>query len=73
MVKFNFFYVTLKFSTFIIFVMFTDELFAGFEIMCYTLTGLGYGQEELGYLAPLILKDFCAVNICAADFSWKVI
>jgi hypothetical protein len=37
------------------FIMFTDELFLGFETIYCTLTGLWYGQEELGYPALLIL------------------
>jgi hypothetical protein len=37
------------------FVMITDELFLGFEAICSTLTGLWYGQDELGYPALLIL------------------
>jgi hypothetical protein len=36
--------------------MFTDELFEGFETICNTLTGLCYGQEELGYPALAALQ-----------------
>jgi hypothetical protein len=55
------------------FVMFTVELFIGFELLCSTLAGLWYGQEEFVYPAQLILLECCAINICAADISWKVI
>jgi hypothetical protein len=54
-------------------VMFTDELFLGFETICCTLTELWYGQEELGYPALLIRLECCLINICAADISRKVI
>jgi hypothetical protein len=66
--------ITLKFSTFTMFIMFIDEeLFVGFETNCSTLTGLWYGQEKLGYPALLIQLECCAINIYAADISWKVI
>jgi hypothetical protein len=55
------------------FVIFTDELFKGFETICNTLTGLWCGQEELGYPALLILLECCTVIICAAEISHKVI
>jgi hypothetical protein len=51
------------------FVKFTDELFLGFETMCNALTGLWYGQGELGYPAPLILLECSIMNFCAADIS----
>jgi hypothetical protein len=51
------------------FVMFTDELFQGFETIYNTFTGLWYGQEKLGYPALLILLECCTINFCAADFS----
>jgi hypothetical protein len=54
------------------FVMFTDELFQAFET-CNTLTGLWYGQEELGYPVLLIQLECCTINICAAEISQKVI
>jgi hypothetical protein len=38
-----------------------------------TLTGLWYGQEELGYPALLVLLERCTVTFCAADISQKVI
>jgi hypothetical protein len=53
------------------FVMFTDELFLGFETVCFT--GLWYGQDELGYPALLILLECCTVNFCATVISQKVI
>jgi hypothetical protein len=55
------------------FVMFTDDLFEGFETVSNTLTVLWYGQEELGYLALLIRLECCTINICAANISQKVI
>jgi hypothetical protein len=55
------------------FVMFTDELFLGFEAICSNFTGLCYGLEQLGYPALLIPLESCSVNICAADISQKVI
>jgi hypothetical protein len=54
-------------------IVFTDEVFLGFETIHSTLTGLWYGQEELGYPALLILQKCCTINICAADSSQKVI
>jgi hypothetical protein len=51
------------------FVMFTDELFLGFEKICSTVTGLWYGQEELGYPSLLIQLECNTINICAADIS----
>jgi hypothetical protein len=33
------------------------------------LTGLLYGQEELGYPALLFLLEYCTINFCAADIS----
>jgi hypothetical protein len=54
------------------FVMFTDELFLGFDTVCSTLTGLWYGQEMLGYVALLLLLQCCTINICAADVSRNV-
>jgi hypothetical protein len=53
------------------FVMFTDELLVGFEVICFILTGLWYGQEEFGYPA-LVLPEYCTINICGADISWKL-
>jgi hypothetical protein len=53
--------------------MFTDELFEGFVTLCNTLTGLWYGQEELGYPALLILLASCTIHFCAANISQKVI
>jgi hypothetical protein len=55
------------------FVMSTDELFLGFETICSNLTVLWYGEEQLEYPALLILLESCSINICAADFSQKVI
>jgi hypothetical protein len=49
------------------FVMFSDELFQGFEIICNILTGLWYGQEDLVYPALLILLGCCTIKFCAAD------
>jgi hypothetical protein len=51
------------------FVMFTDELFLGFETISSTLTGLWYGQDEFGYPALLILLECCTINFCAAVIS----
>jgi hypothetical protein len=51
------------------FVMFTDELFIGFETICSTLTGFWYGQDELGYPALLILLECYTVNFRAAVIS----
>jgi hypothetical protein len=51
------------------FVMFTDELFLGFETICSTVTGFWYGQDELGYPALLILLECCIENFCAAVIS----
>jgi hypothetical protein len=48
----KFFNITPQGSTCTMFIMFTDELFLGFETICSTVTGLWYGQEELGYPAP---------------------
>jgi hypothetical protein len=39
------------------FVMFTDELFLGFEAICSTLTGLWYGPKKMGYPVLLILLE----------------
>jgi hypothetical protein len=61
------------FSTFIMFVMFAEELLLAFEPVCSTLTGLWCGHEKLGYCALLILLECCTINICAAGISWKVI
>jgi hypothetical protein len=55
------------------FVLFTDELFLGFETICSNFTGLWYGQEQLGYPAQLIVIESCSINICAADISQKVV
>jgi hypothetical protein len=49
--------VTPQCSTCTMFVIFTDELFQGFETICNTLIGLWYGQEELGYSVLLILLN----------------
>jgi hypothetical protein len=68
-----FFDITHKFSTLTMLVMFTDELFVGFETICSTLTGLWYMQEDLIYPTLLILLECYAINICAADISWIVI
>jgi hypothetical protein len=65
--------ITPKFSTFTMFVMFTDELFLAFETTPSTYTGLWYGQAKLGYPALLILLESCAINIFAAKMSWEVI
>jgi hypothetical protein len=62
-----------KFSTFIMFVMFTDELFLAFEVICSTFTRLCYVQEAVEYPALLILLECCTINILAADKSLKVI
>jgi hypothetical protein len=43
--------ITPQSSTCTMFVMFTDELFLGFETICSNFTGLWYGQEELVYPA----------------------
>jgi hypothetical protein len=51
------------------FVMFSDALFQGFDIICNTLTGLWYGQEDLVYPALLIMLGCCTVKFCAADIS----
>jgi hypothetical protein len=69
----NLFNITLKFRTYTMFVMFTDQLFIGFEAICSTLTGLWYGQEKMGYSALLIMLECCTIDIRAADISWKVI
>jgi hypothetical protein len=45
------------------FVIFTDELFQGFETICNTLAGLWYGQEEVGYPALLTLLECCTINL----------
>jgi hypothetical protein len=66
--------ITPKVSSFTMFVMSADdELFPVFETVCSTFTGLCYGQEKRGYRALLILLECCTTNICAADFSWKVV
>jgi hypothetical protein len=66
----NLFDITHKFSTFTMFIMFTDdELFVGFETICSTLMGLWYGQEKLEYPTLLILLDCYTTNICAADIA----
>jgi hypothetical protein len=70
---FNFFDIIPKFSTPTMFVIFTAELFVGFEIICSTLRRFCYGQEELEYPALLILFKCCAINICGAGISRKVI
>jgi hypothetical protein len=49
------------------FVIFSEELFQGFEIICNTPTGLWYGQEDLVYPALLILLGCCTIKFCAAD------
>jgi hypothetical protein len=54
------------------FVMFSDELFEGFQAISSTLIGLWYGQEELGYPALLILLECCTINICAAVICQKM-
>jgi hypothetical protein len=64
---------TPKYSTYTMFVMFTDELFLGFEAKCNTLTGLCNGQEEVGYSALLILVECCTINFCASGIAQKVI
>jgi hypothetical protein len=69
----NLFNITPKFSTCIVFVMFTDELFLGFETICSTLTGFWYDQEKMGYPALLIPLECCTINIQAADISCKAI
>jgi hypothetical protein len=51
------------------FVMFTEELYQGFETYVIFFTGLWYGQEELEYPALLILLEWCTINISAADIS----
>jgi hypothetical protein len=71
MTELNVLNVTPQCSICTIFVMFTDELFLGFETKCNTLTGLWYGQEELGYPALLSLLECCTVNFCASDISQK--
>jgi hypothetical protein len=53
--------------------MFSDELFRGFETVCYAFTGLWYGQEKLQYPALFIMLECCTRNIFAAEISWKVI
>jgi hypothetical protein len=65
--------ITPQCSTCTMFLMFTDELFLGFETICSNFTGLWYGQEELGCDAIFILLESCTINICAADISQKVI
>lgn len=65
--------ITQKFSTLTMFVMITDKLFVGFETISLTLTRLCYMQEDLRYPTLLILLECCAMIICAAHISWKVI
>jgi hypothetical protein len=48
------------------FIMFTYEVFQGFEVICNILTGLSYGQEDLGYPALLVLLGCCTVRIYIA-------
>jgi hypothetical protein len=55
------------------FVIFTDELFLGFETICCNFTVPYFGQEQLGYPAQLIVLESGTINICAADISQKVI
>jgi hypothetical protein len=64
--------VTPQCSTRTMFVMFSDELFQGFEIICNTLIELLYGQEDLVYPALLILLGCCTIEFCAADISLVV-
>jgi hypothetical protein len=61
--------VTPPCSTRTMFVMFSDELrvFQGFEIICNTLAGLWYGQEDVIYPALLIRIGCCTVKFCAVD------
>jgi hypothetical protein len=47
--------ITPECSTCTMFVMFTDELFLGFETICSNFTGLWYGQEEEFYHLGLAL------------------
>jgi hypothetical protein len=61
--------VTPQCRTRTMFVMFSDELFQGFEIICNTLPWLWYGQEDLVYPALLILLGCYTVKFCAADIS----
>jgi hypothetical protein len=54
-------------------VMFTDELFLGFEAIYSTLTGLWCGQEKLEYPSLSVLLECCIINRCAADIALKMI
>jgi hypothetical protein len=68
----NLFNVIPQCSTCTMVIKFSDELFPGFKIIC-SLTGLWYGQEELGYPALLIPLECFIVNICATDIFQNVI
>jgi hypothetical protein len=46
------------------FVMFTDELFQGFERICLALTGNWCGQEKWGYPARMLHN----INLCSRYF-----
>jgi hypothetical protein len=62
--------VTPQCSTYTMFVMFTDELFLGFETVCSTHEGLWYLQEELGYCARMLHNKYlCSRHFSEGDFT----